>query len=334
MPSNLPRIIHQTWKTDRLPDDYARYRERMLALHPDWEHRLWSDEDNRRLIAEHYSWFLETYDGYKHNIERVDAVRYFILLHHGGVYLDLDMECLKPIDALLDADGLFFSLLAGPKIDNSIIGNAFMAAPKGHAFFAYLTKKLPHLKKRDVTFADVFHNTGPDMLSQQIRLCEAMFRFNIIGLDKICDRSVLAQNPALSGKSIEAVREEKLLYLIHHGTNVWNVQHPAPASPIQGFVLFENFDIQGCDIDYVDYAPGDYGVIAQAAAENPEAIAFNFNGYVKGRGGDLSPYDSDENWIRPGITPWVCVKEEALAELGLSDLAGRQATKSPESRGT
>lgn len=327
MTSSIPRIIHQTWKTKSLPDDYARFHDSIRRLHPDWEHRLWTDDDNRRLIAEHYPWFLETYDSYKHNIERVDAVRYFILLHHGGVYLDLDMECVKPIDDLLQADGLYFSLLAGPNIENTVIGNALMAAPRGHAFFSYLTKKLPHLKTRDITFSDVFNNTGPDMLSQQIRLCEPMFRFNLIGLDKVCDRAVIPQNPALGGKSLEAVREEKLLHFIHHGTNVWNIQHPAPPAPIEGFVLFENLDIQDCDIDYVDYAVGEYDIIAQAAADNPEAIAFNFNGYIKGLGGRLSRYDGDRSWIRPGITPWICIKEEALTQLEMSDAASRLASE-------
>jgi hypothetical protein len=27
---------------------------------------FWTDEDNRRLVAEHFPWFLETYDDYMH----------------------------------------------------------------------------------------------------------------------------------------------------------------------------------------------------------------------------------------------------------------------------
>ena len=64
----------------------------MIEQHPGWEQRLSIDEDNRHFISEHYDWFLETYDGYAYNIERADAVRCFILLHYGGVYIDLDMD--------------------------------------------------------------------------------------------------------------------------------------------------------------------------------------------------------------------------------------------------
>jgi hypothetical protein len=315
MNANIPRIVHQTWKNATLPHDYARYRQTVLEHHPGWEHRLWTDTDNRLMIERHYPWFLTTYDGYKHNIERADAVRYFILLQHGGVYIDLDMECLKPIDPLLDEGGPHFSLLASPTIDHTIIANALMAAPKGHPFFAYLTKRLPHLIERDVTFADVFNNTGPDMLARHVRLFEHVWRFNIIGLDKVCDRSILDQNPALAGRDIDAVRAERLLYFIHHHTNSWNIQHPAPDVPIDGFELIEDHDLHGFDIDYVEYPAGAYDQIAAAARDNPDVVAFNYNGFLKGYGGHLVPCRQDNHWIKTGIRPWVCIKRECLEEL-------------------
>lgn len=37
-----------------------------------------------------YPWFLNTYDGYRFPVQRVDSLRYFLMLHFGGIYLDLD----------------------------------------------------------------------------------------------------------------------------------------------------------------------------------------------------------------------------------------------------
>jgi mannosyltransferase OCH1-like enzyme len=37
-----------------------------------------------------YPWFLETFDGYPYPIQRADAIRYFVLHHFGGIYIDLD----------------------------------------------------------------------------------------------------------------------------------------------------------------------------------------------------------------------------------------------------
>ena len=33
--------------------------------------------------------------------ERADVLRYEILRRHGGVYVDVDVECLRPLDDLL-----------------------------------------------------------------------------------------------------------------------------------------------------------------------------------------------------------------------------------------
>lgn len=52
--------------------------------------QLWSEKSSRDFIETHYPWFLRTYDRYRFPVQRVDAVRYFILMHYGGIYLDLD----------------------------------------------------------------------------------------------------------------------------------------------------------------------------------------------------------------------------------------------------
>ena len=44
------------------------------------------------------------FDGYHTNIQRADAIRYFILYEHGGVYADLDFEALRPLTGLLDSE--------------------------------------------------------------------------------------------------------------------------------------------------------------------------------------------------------------------------------------
>ncbi len=47
----------------------------------------------RQFIADHYPWFLHMYDNYSQEIMRINAARYFIVYHYGGMYLDIDMEC-------------------------------------------------------------------------------------------------------------------------------------------------------------------------------------------------------------------------------------------------
>ena len=52
--------------------------------------QLWTDAKSREFIATEYPWFLATFDNYSQPIQRADAIRYFVLSHYGGIYIDLD----------------------------------------------------------------------------------------------------------------------------------------------------------------------------------------------------------------------------------------------------
>ena len=90
----IPKIIHQTWKNETIPDKWKTYHQSWKTHFPtlEYKHILWTDKDNREFIKENYNWFLETFDNYPKNIQRADAIRYFILYHYGGIYADLDCE--------------------------------------------------------------------------------------------------------------------------------------------------------------------------------------------------------------------------------------------------
>ena len=134
----IPRIIHQSWKSKTLSPRFKLWYDSWDRCFPGWEHRLWTDEDNRKLIKDVYPWFLGTYDGYKNPIQRADAVRYFYLHHYGGIYADLDAECNKPFPHLLNYS-LIFGAMAGSyggyTQPEGYVENSFMAASPGHPFW-------------------------------------------------------------------------------------------------------------------------------------------------------------------------------------------------------
>ena len=91
----IPALIYQTWKSKTsLPENFAHWRASFARLNPGYSLLLWDDADNRQFIADHFAWFLPTYDGFPQEIFRVDAVRYFFLYLHGGIYVDLDLSLI------------------------------------------------------------------------------------------------------------------------------------------------------------------------------------------------------------------------------------------------
>ncbi|KOO27772.1 group 2 family protein [Chrysochromulina tobinii] len=101
--------------------------------------RLWTDKANRAFLAHHYPEHLPMYDGYSLNIKRVDAIRYFLLFHYGGVYMDADFACVRSLDTMpiRRQPGVATLILQRKKaIDEQAVSNAWMSAPPRHPFFA------------------------------------------------------------------------------------------------------------------------------------------------------------------------------------------------------
>ena len=87
---------------------------RWKAVLPDWEYRLWTDEENRKLWAKHMPEVLPVYDRYKHAIERADATRLLYFMVFGGVYADLDVAPCNGVDRVLASNATKLLLVRDP----------------------------------------------------------------------------------------------------------------------------------------------------------------------------------------------------------------------------
>ncbi|RDL34970.1 uncharacterized protein BP5553_06901 [Venustampulla echinocandica] len=141
-PQLIPKIIHQVfhnWRdpgNETIPSDWDDLRQSCIDLNPTWEYKLWTEKTSREFIATHYPWFLTTYDGYSFPVQRVDTVRYFLLLHYGGIYLDLDNGCLADLTPLLYYPAWITDGGRGA-LSNNILG-----ARPNHPFWTLLTNSL------------------------------------------------------------------------------------------------------------------------------------------------------------------------------------------------
>lgn len=123
---------------------------------------LWTDAGSREFIAEHYPWFLETFDGYKYNIQRADAIRYFVLHHYGGIYIDLDIGCLRRMDPLLAYPVIL------PKTIPVGVSNDLMISAKQHPFMDQTIHNLVTFDHSWVlNYPTVMFSTGPMFVSAQ-----------------------------------------------------------------------------------------------------------------------------------------------------------------------
>ncbi|EGG03546.1 family 32 glycosyltransferase [Melampsora larici-populina 98AG31] len=210
----IPKIIHQTWKTERIPDRWLPVRATCAALHPDWEYVLWTDQSGRELIIQHYPWFLKTFDGYRYPIQRADAVRYFVLHQYGGVYMDLDIGCVRPMDSLI-SNPLFDLLL--PQTIPVGVSNDLMFSSARHPFMEYV---INHLQYFDhdyfLNYPTVMFSTGPMALS-------ALYsQFRSSPTNQLTSKPIRILPPELYGKNLPATNTPSSAFFAHYYGSCWH----------------------------------------------------------------------------------------------------------------
>ena len=136
----IPKIIHQIWDShDELTSSLKEISKTWKEFHPDWEYRLWNKTGIDEFLNIHFPDFIPYYKSYPYDIQRWFAIRYLILFHYGGLYVDLDYECIEPVDALLSNSKCCMSIV--PAVDTMnynkpvVVGNSFMACIAKHNFF-------------------------------------------------------------------------------------------------------------------------------------------------------------------------------------------------------
>lgn len=104
--------------------------------------QLWTDESARQFLSVEYPWFVGIWDDYAFPIQRADAIRYFVLYHFGGVYLDMDTWCNRsfPIHQI-EPDTSKYALFKSTAPTG--VTNDFMITSARHPIYAAAIAKLP-----------------------------------------------------------------------------------------------------------------------------------------------------------------------------------------------
>ena len=144
--SHVPKIIHQTYRDiDSVPFQWQKASNSCRKLHPNYEYYFWTDKEGRRLIEEQFSCLLPTFDSYPYDIQRADVIRLVALYIYGGVYLDLDIICVKSLDKLLNYGFII------PQTIPVGLSNDFLVSKPKHPFLFQVLNDLPKYNRNYAT---------------------------------------------------------------------------------------------------------------------------------------------------------------------------------------
>jgi mannosyltransferase OCH1-like enzyme len=147
----IPETIHQIWVGGTaVPTKFKKLIKTWKELHPQWEYKLWLDEDVEKLHLRNRVFYDTTSDP----IEKANIARYEILEQFGGAYIDIDFLCLKPLDVFHRRYDFYTGI--APTDCAAMLNNALIACGPGHPIIKHCIDRV----RDDFSKVNRFERTG------------------------------------------------------------------------------------------------------------------------------------------------------------------------------
>jgi mannosyltransferase OCH1-like enzyme len=122
----IPKTIHYCWLSgDPVPEKFQNCMKTWKEKFTDYEFILW---DTKRFDINSSVWVKQAFEAKKYACA-ADYIRLFAIYNHGGIYLDMDIEAVRPFAELLNR-----SLMLGYEDNEQRIEAGCFGAEKGHPF--------------------------------------------------------------------------------------------------------------------------------------------------------------------------------------------------------
>lgn len=189
---SIPKIIHQIWfqGEDFIPEHLISYQKSWKEKNKDYQYMFWDENSIKDLIKQvNVNWITETYNNFPLMIQKIDFAKYIILYYIGGIYIDMDMKCLKSIDNLIELPNIkkkkvvvsnltydfiqrvIFLLSGNFNVKNLVNNGVIMCEPKHEIILntmKYGYQNKDNFFKNKSNFLYIFYSTGPLALSNAL----------------------------------------------------------------------------------------------------------------------------------------------------------------------
>ncbi|GAB5364272.1 hypothetical protein AAMO2058_000955600 [Amorphochlora amoebiformis] len=166
--ASIPRIIHQIWFGPKEPPAMLKRSQASLKKHhPSWKYILWRDktiQDPRAKAILRHCQSLFSQDCLS-PVEKSDIWRLAVLYQMGGVYVDVDVDCVGSLESLHSQSSAYVGLSNTGTIE---INNAIIASKPSHPLFLHLLTEIQKLKPGNQRRSpmEIIGRTGPGFLTR------------------------------------------------------------------------------------------------------------------------------------------------------------------------
>jgi len=161
----IPKIIHQLWIGPKPRP--SKFMATWQTKHPDYEYIMWNEEEirNRGLQLECVSKIneIEEING------KADIIRWEILYHYGGLFIDADSICIEPFNYLIELHKPFCGY-ENENVRQGLVATGTMAFPKNHPL---PRGAIDYIKANEVSRAKTgkmaWRTVGPELLTKLLQ---------------------------------------------------------------------------------------------------------------------------------------------------------------------
>lgn len=177
--------IHRIWLgPNEMPEDYVHYGELWKKFNPEYDVKLWTEPEieaiglQNRAVWDHLKRFGGKSD-IPHRpevataVQMADVAAYEIIHRFGGVYVNCDMEPLRPISELPVGPEAAWACVeiyqcgnwAKELVGKVALNNGALGGPAGHPFWQLVIDELPYRFDKYHPDRAMHEVTGPYLLT-------------------------------------------------------------------------------------------------------------------------------------------------------------------------
>jgi mannosyltransferase OCH1-like enzyme len=163
----IPKIIHQTFETEFTPPGMSKARESWRINNQNYIYKFYNANQRIEFIKKNFaSDVLQAYHNIIPGAFKADLFRYCVLYIQGGVYVDVDTICLKPLDSYIDNTDELLIVRDDP-MAKKWLANAFIACKPQHPLLLYaIQKAVQNIQTQEEKF--YLDYTGPGLLGKSL----------------------------------------------------------------------------------------------------------------------------------------------------------------------
>lgn len=169
------QTIHRFWGgPNPIPENYAEFGRQWESLNPGWKHILWDEQsiiDQGIINRDVWDDLAVPVPGCRIDeialaTQRADVIGYELVYKYGGLYVNTDIQPVRPISVLFNMYPQINELPAAPMEDNDFVVNAALWAPEPEMFFwEQCVQYLPFRYKEYPKGTFMNATTGPHLLT-------------------------------------------------------------------------------------------------------------------------------------------------------------------------